>query len=85
MGYWQFLNNIIIKTKVNLPQAQFIVGVMDRALTSSVVDRGFEPRSDQTKDCKIGVCCLSDKHASLRIMSKNWLARNQNTDFSNPV
>jgi hypothetical protein len=26
-------------------------------LASSAVDRGFEPRSGQTKDYKIGMCC----------------------------
>ena len=35
-------------------------------LASSVVNRGFEPRSGQTKDCKIGICCFSAKHAALR-------------------
>jgi hypothetical protein len=34
-----------------------IVGVMVCMLTSSVVDRGFEPRSGQTNDYKIGICC----------------------------
>jgi hypothetical protein len=34
---------------------------------SSTVDRGFEPRSGQTKDYKIGICCFSAKHASLRV------------------
>jgi hypothetical protein len=28
-------------------------------LASSVVDRGFEPRSGQTKDYKIGIGCFS--------------------------
>ena len=28
------------------------------ALPSSVVDRGFEPRSGQTKEYKIGICFL---------------------------
>jgi hypothetical protein len=32
----------------------------------NVVDRGFESRSDQTKDNKIGICCFSAKHAALR-------------------
>jgi hypothetical protein len=27
-------------------------------LASSVVDRGFEPWSGQTKDYKIGICCM---------------------------
>ena len=52
---------------------------MVSALTSSVhvVDREFEPRSGQTKDYKIGICCFSAKHAALRRKSKDWLARNQ--------
>jgi hypothetical protein len=44
----------------------------------SAVDRGFEPRSGQTKDYKIGICCFSAKHAALRRKSKDWLARNRN-------
>ena len=55
-----------------------IGGVMVSVLTPSAVDRGFEPRSGQTKDYKIGICCFSAKHASLRRKSKDWLARNQN-------
>ena len=51
---------------------------MVSVLASSVVDRGFEPRSGQTKDYKIGICCFSAKHAALRRESKDWLARNQN-------
>jgi hypothetical protein len=46
-------------------------------LASSMVDRGFVARSGQTKDCKIGICCFSAKHAALRRKSKDWLARNQ--------
>ena len=45
---------------------------------SSVVDRGFEPWSGQTKDYKIGICCFSAKHAALRRKSKDWLTQNQN-------
>ena len=51
---------------------------MASVLASSAVDRGFEPRSGQTKDHKIGICCFSAKHAVLRRKSKDWLARNQN-------
>ena len=50
---------------------------MVSVLSSSVVDRGFEPQSGQTKDYKIGICCFSAKHAALRRKSKDWLARNQ--------
>jgi hypothetical protein len=46
-------------------------------LNSSVVDHGFEPRSCQTNDYKIGMCCFSTKHAALRNKSKDGLARNQ--------
>jgi hypothetical protein len=56
-----------------------ISGVMVSVLALSAVDRGFEPRSGQTKDYKIGICCTSAKHASLRNNSKDWLARNQDT------
>ena len=54
-----------------------IGGVMVSALASSVVDRGFKPRSNETKDCIIRICCFSAKHAALRRKSKDWLARNQ--------
>ena len=36
-----------------------IGGVMVSILTSSVVDREFEPQSGQTKDYNIGMCCFS--------------------------
>jgi hypothetical protein len=54
-----------------------IDGVMVSELTLSAVDRRFEPRSGQTKDNKIGICCFSTKHAALRRKIKDWLARNQ--------
>jgi hypothetical protein len=47
-------------------------------LALSVVDRGFDPRSSQPKDYKIGIGCFSTKHAALRSKNKNWLAQNQN-------
>jgi hypothetical protein len=46
-------------------------------LALSVVDRWFEPRSGQTKDYTIGICCFSAKHAALRRKSKDWVTRNQ--------
>ena len=54
-----------------------IGSAMVSVLASSVVDHGFEPRSGQTKDYKIGICCFSAKHAALRRKRKKWLARNQ--------
>ena len=51
---------------------------MVSVLTLSAVDDGFEPRSGQTKDYKIGICCFSAKDTALRRKSKDWLAQNQN-------
>jgi len=45
---------------------------------ASAVDRGFEPRSGQIKDYRIGICCFSAKHEAFRRKSKDWLARNEN-------
>ena len=53
-----------------------IGSVMVSRLALSVVDCGFEPRLSQTKDYKIGICCISAKHAALKRKSKYWFARN---------
>ena len=50
---------------------------MVSVLASSAADRGFKPRSGQTKEYTISICCFSAKHAALRRKSKDWLARNQ--------
>ena len=50
---------------------------MVSVFASSAVDRGFESRSGQTKDYKIGICCFSAKHATLSRKSKDLLAQNQ--------
>jgi hypothetical protein len=50
---------------------------MVSVLVSSALDRGFEPRSGQTKDYKISMCFFSAKHAALRKKSKDWLVRNR--------
>ena len=50
---------------------------MVSVLTSSVVDRWFEPQSSQTKDYEIGIYCFSAKHTALRRKNKDWLARNE--------
>ena len=55
-----------------------IDGVMVSVVTSSAVDRGFEPRSGQSTEYKIGICCFPAKHAALMSKNKDWLARNQN-------
>jgi hypothetical protein len=50
---------------------------MVNMFASSVVNRGFEFRSGQTKDYAICIACFSTKHTALRGKSKDWLARNQ--------
>ena len=43
-----------------------IGGVMVSVLASSVVDYGFKPRTGQTNDYEIGICCFSAKHNSIK-------------------
>ena len=50
---------------------------MGSMLALSAIDRGFESRSSQTKDYKMGNCCFSAKRAALRRKSNDWFARNQ--------
>jgi hypothetical protein len=38
---------------------------MVSVLAPSVADRGYEPRSGQIKDYKIGICCFIAKHSAL--------------------
>ena len=52
---------------------------MVNVLASNAVERGFEPRSGQTKGYTIGICCFSAKPE--RRNSKDWLARNHNNVF----
>ena len=49
----------------NFFRGNLIGGVMVRMLASSVVDHGFKPRSGQTNDYKIGICCFYTKDAAL--------------------
>ena len=46
-------------------------------LSWSAVDRVFEQRSSQSKDCEIGIWCFFAMHVTFRIKGKSWLARNQ--------
>jgi hypothetical protein len=64
-----------------LQKVNHIGSVMVSVLASSAVDRGFKPRSGQTKDHEIGICCSSTKHTALRRKSKDWLAQNQDNVF----
>ena len=54
-----------------------ITNAMVSVITSIAGDLGFDPRSSQTEDYNIGICCFSSKHAALRSKSKDRLARNQ--------
>jgi hypothetical protein len=67
-----------LKTKMNPKQFRVTWYLYKQWEASSAIDCGYEPRSGQTKECKIGICCFSTKNASLRRKSKDWLARNQN-------
>ena len=67
----------VSQTLLLLPVINCIRDVIVSMLNLCVADRGIEPRSGQTKDYKIAICCFSAKHAELRRKSKDWLARNQ--------
>ena len=66
-----------VYSRGNINQKHRIGDVMVSALALSAVDRGFEPRSGQTKDYTIGMCCFSAKYAALRRKRKDCLVRNQ--------
>ena len=60
-----------VYSRGNINQKHRIGDVMVSALASSSVDRGFEPRSCQTKDYTIGMCCFSAKYAVFRRKNKD--------------
>ena len=82
-GLLSYCDKVFSRSNIN--QKHRIGGVMVSMLASSAVDRGFEPRSVQTKNYSIGICCFSAKHAALRRKSKDWLARNLNNDVAQGV
>ena len=47
--------------------------VMVSVLTLTVANSDIEPRLGQPKAYRIGICCFSAKHTSLRNKSKGWL------------
>ena len=61
-GLLSYCDKVYSRGKIN--QKHRIGGVMVSVLASSAVSRGFEPRSGQTKDYKIGICAspLSTQH-----------------------
>jgi hypothetical protein len=44
---------------------------MVSVIASSVVVRVFEPRSGQTKDYAVSICCFSTQHAVFKEKEKN--------------
>ena len=46
--------------------------VMVSIRSSNVTDCKFDARSGQTKDHKMGICCFSFNHATLRYNGKDW-------------
>ena len=78
----RFIGGVMVSVLASsVVDRRFIGGVMVSVLASCVVDRRFVPRSNQTKDYKIGMCCFSAKHTALRRLSKDWLALNQTNVF----
>ena len=59
----------------NKLETNHIGGVMVKVLASSAVDRRFEPRSGQTKDYTISICCF------FRSKSKDWMAKNNVSEW----
>jgi hypothetical protein len=49
-------------------------------LASSAVDCGFEPRSGQTNDYKIGICCFSAKHAAVGTQNDKVYINKRNSE-----
>jgi len=60
-----FLKHIFFK------RIKGIVDVLVSVLGSSVVDRGVKPRSVQTKNYNIDICCFSAKYAGLKGKSED--------------
>jgi hypothetical protein len=54
-----------------------IGGVMVVVVALSLVDRGFEQLSCQTKDFETDICYFFDNQAALITKRKDWLALNQ--------
>ena len=72
-----FIIMIYLFIKNSAESSPRIGGVIVNVLASNVVDRGFEPRSGQTKDYITVIACLSARHSALRSKGKEWLTRNQ--------
>jgi hypothetical protein len=54
----KMMRSTLVQTAWMVYHVMVIFSVLDR----SAIDRGFETRSGQTKDYKIGICCFSGIH-----------------------
>jgi hypothetical protein len=59
-----------------------IGGIRVSVLAASAVNRGFETRSDKTKDYEIFICGFSTKPAALRRKRKEWSTRKIFTEMT---
>jgi hypothetical protein len=64
---------LFFQSRCNINQKHRIGGVIVSVLVSSAIDRGFEPRSDQTKEYEIGICCFSAKSFNMYLIIKTIL------------
>jgi hypothetical protein len=58
-----FVDGSVFSRRIHSSLYNHITVVMVTVLAPGAVDRGLEPRSCQTKDNKIGMCCFSAKYA----------------------
>ena len=78
IGMYRCMLNIVM---LNVETSQTILltsscvshigGVMVSVVASSALNHGFDPRLSQPKVFKIGICCFSTRHATLRRKNKN--------------
>jgi predicted class III extradiol MEMO1 family dioxygenase len=68
------MNQSKLKKKQNIKQQNNGICLPHNAsvLSSSVVDRGYELESGQSKDYNINMCCFSARHAALRSKISEW-------------
>ena len=58
-----FVDGSVLSRRIHTSLYNHITVVKVTVLAPGEVDRGFERRSGETKDYKIGICCFSAKYA----------------------
>ena len=74
-SFWDFYPGPCLMAYVDINPVTGFQNDCTRTCGPKIV--GNEPQRHQTKDYKIGICCFSAKHTTLRRKSKDGLARNQ--------